>query len=49
MGVFKFCDQLINPGESKKIELNIADLASGTRIFLPIYVFNGKNQGKECS
>ena len=43
---FEICDHQFKPGESNKINLNIADLASGTRIDLPIYVFNGMQPGK---
>lgn len=46
MEAFEICGHTIQPGDSKKIELDIADLASGTRIFLPIYIFNGEKPGK---
>jgi len=46
MEAYEIGGHQVNPGENQKIELDIADLASGTKIFLPIYVFNGKIPGK---
>ncbi|NND76707.1 MAG: succinylglutamate desuccinylase/aspartoacylase family protein [Flavobacteriales bacterium] len=42
----EICGHSILPGQNKRIHLDIADLASGTKIDLPIYIFNGKEKGK---
>ena len=42
----EICGHNINTGESKVIKLDIADLASGTKIYIPIYVFKGGKEGK---
>lgn len=33
------------PGQNGKVSIDIADLPSGTKIFLPIHVFRGQNPG----
>ncbi|MEM7162588.1 MAG: succinylglutamate desuccinylase/aspartoacylase family protein [Bacteroidota bacterium] len=44
--IFNICGKSITQRGLNKIELDVADLASGTKIFLPLYVFSGKKPGK---
>ncbi len=41
----KIAEEVINPGEDRLIELQVARLPSGTSIHLPIHVFRGLNAG----